>query len=367
MRTLDATGRVVASETFVLEPRTQIDDTGGRMKELLRVARKTLERPNDSGTPTGVGTLEWRGETFHYYVPWLRDHVHTMKGMKYFDGQGSSFIDFFRETQKENGMIWDFFDRGQLPSFYETAYGPLGYARRYDGVELVRMPAEADVEYLFVEGLYYAWKSNADDAWMKRQLDAAVRAMDYSFTDRARFSTKYGLVKRGYTIDTWDFQVDDATTTSIFPRWGTLLVDPDRSKFGVMFGDNTGYAAACGYLAEMLERAGRPQDAARFREQGEGRSRAARPPELAGHALPALGAGGRDGRARRRRRRERSRCRSRTPTPSTAASRTSRRRRSCARTRSSAAPCRPARRASGTRSIRRSRRASPTTPRPGST
>jgi hypothetical protein len=268
VRALDATGRVAASESFVLEARTQIDDAGGRMKELLRVARRTLERPNDSGTPTGVGTLEWRGETFHYYVPWLRDHVHTMKGMKYFDGNGSSFIDFFRETQKENGMIWDFFDRGRLPSFYETAYGPLGYARRYDGVEMVRMPAEADVEYLFVEGLFYAWKSNADDAWMERQLDAAVRAMDYSFTDRARFSTKYGLVKRGYTIDTWDFQIDDATTTSIFPRWGTLLVDPDRSTFGVMFGDNTGYAAACGYLAEMLERAGRPQDASRFRERG---------------------------------------------------------------------------------------------------
>ena len=196
-----------------LEPRTAIDDAGGQAQELLRIARKTLERPNDSGTPTGVGRLDWSGETFHYYVPWLRDHVHTMKGMKYFDGQGASFIDFFRETQKENGMIWDFFDRGKEPSFFETAYGPLGYAARVaDGLQVVRMPAEADVEYLFVEGLYYAWKSTADDAWMKRQLDAAVRALDYSFTDPARFSTKYGLVKRGYTIDTWDFQIDDATT-----------------------------------------------------------------------------------------------------------------------------------------------------------
>ena len=164
-------------------------------------------------------------------------------------------------------MVWDFFSRGSEPSFYETAYGPLGYARRYDGVEMVRMPVEADVEYLFVEGVYFAWKSTADDAWMARQLDAAIRAMDYSFTDRARFSAKHGLVKRGYTIDTWDFQVDDATTR-LFPRWGTLLVDPDRSKFGVMFGDNTGYAASCSYLAEMLERAGRPREADRFRERG---------------------------------------------------------------------------------------------------
>ena len=236
------------------------------MKDLLRLGRKTLERPNDSGTPTGVGTLEWRGKSYAYYVPWLRDHVHTMKGFKYFDGSGAGAVDFFRETQREDGMIWDFFSRGQEPSFYETAYGPLGYARRYDEVEMVRMPVEADVEYLFVEGVYFAWKSTADDAWMGRQLDAAIRAMDYSFTDRARFSTKYGLVKRGYTIDTWDFQIDDATTR-IFPRWGTLLVDPDRSKFGVMFGDNTGYATSCGYLAEMLERAGRPAEAARFRQR----------------------------------------------------------------------------------------------------
>jgi hypothetical protein len=266
VRLVDAMGKVTRSAGFELEARTTIEDAGGRMKELLRLGRKTLERPNDSGTPTGVGTLEWRGKSYTYYVPWLRDHVHTMKGFKYFDGSGAGALDFFRETQREDGMIWDFFDRGALPSFYETAYGPLGYARRYDGVEMVRMPAEADVEYLFVEGVYFAWKMGGDDAWMKKQLDAAIRAMDYSFTDRARFSTRYGLVKRGYTIDTWDFQIDDATTR-IFPRWGTLLVDPDRSKFGVMFGDNTGYAASCGYLAGMLERAGRSRDAARFRER----------------------------------------------------------------------------------------------------
>ncbi len=176
--------------------------------------------------------------------------------MKYFDGAGAENVDVFRESQRADGMIWDFFARGEPGNFYDTSYGPLGYATWLDGLQFVRMPVEADVEYLFVEGVYFAWKMTADDAWMRRQLDAAVRAMDYSFTDRARFSTKHGLVKRGYTIDTWDFQVDDEWTR-IFPRWGTLLIDPDRSKFGVMFGDNTGYAASCGYLAEMLERAGR--------------------------------------------------------------------------------------------------------------
>jgi hypothetical protein len=266
VRLLDAAGRAREEVRFRLEPRTLIEDAGGRAQDLLGVARKTLERPHDSGTPTGVSTLVWRGRRYDYFVPWIRDHVHTLKGMKYFERRGASFLDFFRETQREDGMVWDFFSEGREPSFYETAYGPLGYARRYGDVEMVRMPVEADVEYLFVEGVYFAWKSTADDAWMARQLDASVRAMDYSFADRARFSTKFGLVKRGYTIDTWDFQVDD-TTTRIFPRWGTLLIDPVRSQFGVMFGDNTGYAASCGYLAEMLERAGRPQEADRFRQR----------------------------------------------------------------------------------------------------
>jgi hypothetical protein len=268
VRLLDAAGKAGGEARFRLVPRTEVKDAGGRAEDLLRIARRTLERPNDTGSPTGVGSVAWRGKTYRYYVYWIRDHVHTMKGYKYFDGTGAEVIDLFRKTQREDGMIWDNFNRAGEPSFFETAYGPLGYARRYDGLEMVRMPLEADVEYLFVEGVYFAWKMTGDDAWMRRQLDAATRALDYSFTDRTRFSTKYGLLKRGYTIDTWDFQVDHETTR-IFPRWGTLLVDPDRSKLGVMFGDNTGYAASCGYLAEMLEGAGRPQEAARFRQRGK--------------------------------------------------------------------------------------------------
>jgi len=262
---LDRTGRAVQSVSFRLEPRTAVEDSAGHMKDLLRILRQTLEH-GEGDQASGVRTIQWRGSTYHYYVPWLRDHTHTMKGMKYFDGTGASVVDVFRESQRADGMIWDFFTHGERGDFYDTAYAPLGYATWLDGLQFVRMPVEADVEYLFVEAVYFAWKMNADDAWMGRQLDAAIRAMDYSFTDKARFSSRYGLVKRGYTIDTWDFQIDDEWTR-LFPRWGTLLIDPDRSKFGVMFGDNTGYAASCGYLAEMLERTGRREEARRFRER----------------------------------------------------------------------------------------------------
>jgi hypothetical protein len=266
VRLLDGAGQTRETARFRLEPTTEVKDGGGPAEGLLRVLRTTLRRPNESGTPTGIGRLDWRGRTFRYYVPWLRDHVHTLKGMKYFDGAGAENVDVFRESQRNDGMIWDFFARGEPGNFYDTAYGPLGYTAWLDGLQFVRMPVEADVEYLFVEGVYFAWKMTGDDAWMRRQLDAGVRAMDYSYADRSRFSARYGLVKRGYTIDTWDFQVDDEWTR-IFPRWGTLLIDPDRTRFGVMFGDNTGYAASCSHLAEMLERAGRPEGAARFRQR----------------------------------------------------------------------------------------------------
>jgi hypothetical protein len=265
IRRLDQAGRVVRSMSFRLEPRTVVRDSGGHMEELLGILRRTLER-GEGDQASGVGTLQWRGSTYRYYVPWLRDHTHTMKGMKYFDGSGASVVDVFRQSQRADGMIWDFFTHGEPGDFYDTAYAPLGYATWLDGLQFVRMPVEADVEYLFVEAVYFAWKMIADDAWMARQLDAAVRAMDYSFADKARFSSRYGLVKRGYAIDTWDFQIDDEWTR-LFPRWATLLIDPDRSKFGVMFGDNTGYAASCAYLAEMLERSGRREEARRFRER----------------------------------------------------------------------------------------------------
>ena len=264
VRLLDPAGEVRSSVSFLLEPRTEIRDADGRMGDLLRIAHASMERWEPS-LSEGVGVLKWRGDTYRYYVHWIRDHVHTLKGMKYFDGTGAEIIDVFRLSQRADGMIWDNFRPWDPPgNFFQTAYGPLGYAARIDGLQFVRMPVTADVEYLFVEGLYSAWKMTGDDEWMARQLDAAVRALDYTATDPARWSEPFGLVKRGYTIDTWDFQIADQWT-DIFPRWGTLLIDPERSKFGVMFGDNTGYAASCGYLAEMLERTGRREGAARFR------------------------------------------------------------------------------------------------------
>jgi len=95
-------------------------------------------------------------------------------------------------------------------------------------------------------------------------LDNAIRAFNYSTSDPYRWSQKYKLLKRGYTIDTWDFQAsEDAVITGAH-----MVVDKDKTRFGVMHGDNTGFYAGCNYLAEMLEIAGRIEDAKEYRNLG---------------------------------------------------------------------------------------------------
>ena len=127
--------------------------------------------------------------------------------------------------------------------------------REIAGRYFVRQPAENHPEYVFVSTIYQTWKGCGNDAWMEQCLSSAIRAMDYCVSDPARWSQRFQLLKRVYTIDSWDFQVEDAYTPDI-GLTNTMLIDPKKSKFGVFFGDNVYYAAACDELAEMLNHQG---------------------------------------------------------------------------------------------------------------
>jgi hypothetical protein len=72
------------------------------------------------------------------------------------------------------------------------------------------------------------------------------------------------LLKRGYTIDSWDFQPDDQYLVH-FPMGSEQQIDPTRTQFVIFFGDNTAYAHACDQLAEMLGHAGRTSEAETYR------------------------------------------------------------------------------------------------------
>jgi len=266
-------GRAVRTLVFRVEAQTFVRDRKGEFEELLRILLYTMLRFGEHHV------TQWDGRLYQFFVCWLRDHVHTLKGMKYFHAELKSAIDLYRESQRRDGMIWDNVHErsGKEPNAWDMRFAYGGFIRPFaDGTgEFKRIPVENDVEYLFVEGLYYTWKATGDDGWMKRSLGAAMRALEYSISSPYRWSEKHRLLKRGFTIDTWDFQNDEDARISaggdrthlIFGD--AMVVKPGHTRFGIMYGDNTGYIAACRYLAEMLERVGRAKDAAKYRTRAD--------------------------------------------------------------------------------------------------
>ncbi|MBI4927684.1 MAG: hypothetical protein HY835_07955, partial [Anaerolineae bacterium] len=268
VRVTDESGTEVARLTFQVQAHTAIQESSGQFSELLDLCYYSMaDEPMEHFT-------RYCGKTYYYFVGWLRDHVHTLKGMKYFEPKLRSGIELYRDSQRGDGMIWDNVHRREPPGMQRNHWGARFYYGDFertfeDGTaQFTRIPVENDVEYLFVEGIYHTWKATGDTAWMTACLDAAVRALDYTTNSPYRWSEQYGLLKRGHTIDTWDFQ-NTEDCLSDFAGWpDPMAVHPDKTRFGIMFGDNTGYAAACGYLAEMLEQSGRRSEAQSYRQRG---------------------------------------------------------------------------------------------------
>ncbi|MDW8105687.1 MAG: hypothetical protein RMK92_11795, partial [Armatimonadota bacterium] len=260
VRVLDGQGKPVQRVRFRLSAHTFLRDRSGEFERLLNLCRLSFSRWET--------THLWQGKLYRLFLGWLRDHTHVLRAGRYFEAPLQEAVDLFRESQRADGMVWDFVTYEQdAEHFWESEYAPHGFFwRSPDGKTcFVRMPVENDVEYLFVEALYYTWQATGDDEWMAANLDAAIRAMEYSVTDPLRYSQKFGLLKRAYTIDTWDFQ----STFDAFDEGRGLLISADKTRFGIMFGDNTGYAMSCERLAQMLEHVGRSAEAQRYRERAQ--------------------------------------------------------------------------------------------------
>ena len=77
------------------------------------------------------------------------------------------------------------------------------------------------------------------------------------------FSNLLGLVKRAYTIDTWDFAY-----TAGRHDWLQFQID-DRTFWGIMHGDNSGYYEAFQIMARFHRRFGDAERAAYWDEQAD--------------------------------------------------------------------------------------------------
>ena len=259
----DFKDKILATSSFNVDAETKMDD-GGKISELFNLLHSGML----VYSPTGYEEVNWNGKTYRYFVPWVLDNNNTMKGMQYFSPYSRDLVDLFRETQEPDGRIWSFVDKGNNFHYYETAYTPINCFRKDKDAWFVRQPNENHVEYNYVNMMYQHWKASGDTDWMKKNLDCAARALDYCVTDSVRWSKRFQLLKRPYCIDSWDFQVDDEYTPFAYIS-PTMVLVPGKTKFGIFFGDNTGYYEACNQLAEMFNFAGSTDKSAIYRDRGK--------------------------------------------------------------------------------------------------
>ena len=198
---------------------------------------------------------------------WLRDHCHQSKGFKYFEEDMVSALDVFFDTQRPDGSFYDFFVFREAPPDQPPAL--LG-CRFFDAINRIyyqRCDVEADVEYLTVEAVHTAWQATGDDQWMANKLPGLVRGLEYSMNHPGRWSREQQLVKRDFTIDTWDFAY-----TGHLPDWQeprARSMHDENTLWCIMHGDNSGMFLACNLLAKMFDMVGDQVQARHWHQQAE--------------------------------------------------------------------------------------------------
>ncbi|MEO8657395.1 MAG: hypothetical protein ABI693_02950 [Bryobacteraceae bacterium] len=207
-----------------------------------------------------VFTVNLAGSERTAFMDWLRDHVHITNAMKYWAPDLKSHLEFFLEQQTPEGLYYDYYDpitdadNERLGVFDHRFWKILPGGK----VQLCRLPLEADLEYLMVEGVYHYWQATGDTSFVRKWLPALEKGMAYSMNDPLRWSRKFRLVKRAYTIDTWDFQHPPGATLAYnheHPRSAQMEKEifniDQNTPMGIMHGDNSGMYAACRQLAAM--------------------------------------------------------------------------------------------------------------------
>ncbi|WP_263373278.1 hypothetical protein [Granulicella aggregans] len=253
---IDAEGRVLSRRLFQLDCQTDIDDEGGKFRRLL----KDLEWTMFSDGP--VSAVRNGDALYTGFNTWVMDNTNTLKGMRYFWPEVKSSIDFYMANQREDGMVWENFEPcTPAETDWERRFGYGGFVRRIENGRLLlrRAPVENHVEAYLIESIYTAWKTTGDTPWMSLKVDAAIRAVHYATSDPYRWSEKFKLLKRGFTVDTWDFL---CASESNLVGGDPMVIDLKKTHFGIFFGDNTHLVSSLRKLAEMLHAAGRESEVA---------------------------------------------------------------------------------------------------------
>lgn len=166
---------------------------------------------------------------------WIRDYSDMIRAFRYFETDLKSTVNHFADNQSANGRIFDYF----------TTFPEKLPCERENWTKYVRVPVEADVEYRFIKAAFIAWQATGDDAFIGKLLPSLEKALEYIMTSWYWNAEKF-LVRRPYTIDTWDF----AYTAGKYD-WLQFQINDD-TFWGYMHGDNSGYYEAFRILSLLF-------------------------------------------------------------------------------------------------------------------
>lgn len=194
---------------------------------------------------------------------WIRDHVHIMKAFRHWEYDLGSFLNFIIDTQREDGQFYELIK--QYDDYHwKFVNEDCRVMYSEDNLALVRLEIEADVEYLVVEGAVYYYRTNGDNEWLKRVLPKLEKGIDYICSDEKRWDKERGLVKRGFTIDTWDFV---NKTPYDNPTYNRRI--EEGTPMSIMHGDNSGVFWAMKQLAWFNRRLGNEEKALNWEQRAE--------------------------------------------------------------------------------------------------
>ena len=221
-------------------------DSDEPLDRFIRILSKTVK--NDEFT------FMIDGKPYMAHPKWLRDHIHEMKAFKHWDYDLKEYLDFIIKNQNEKGF---FYEMVQDNNDYHCKIMPDEFMLHLPKSKLtfVRLEVEADIEYLVVEGAVTVYKATGDEMWIKSVLPALERGIDYMTSDEKRWSKEYGVIKRGFTIDTWDFMDTERDIRYL----------SDDTPISVMHGDNSGVYQAMIQLCWLNERFGNTKKAAEWK------------------------------------------------------------------------------------------------------
>lgn len=254
---------------FNVDAITELHDTSGNFSKLFDITKNSLYGIfRNNGWVSPFGCVKWNDKMYMLAASWFQDNYYIFKGLKYFEKNVTGYLDFFGDTQSEQGMIFDHVEGFHDYSSWKNRF-PDGFVVKSDEQFptniVVRTPVENMGEYTFLEALYFAWKASGNTNWMMARLDNALKAVNFTRTSPYYWSDKFQLMKRGHTIDFWDYQ---PTEDAHIAGDDIMNVKLGKTRHSIMFGDNLRMAASCEYLSEMLIAVGRDEEAKNILEFG---------------------------------------------------------------------------------------------------